>query len=233
MEYFNRLLIENAALKADKIMYRDYAHNLAQKLRALRGESAKNQREQAELLKLRAENRKLKASLRKLYEKYIKPTQDLSKFDYPICMHCAQKILSKGDLAENVPAWVSGSSPNEKGYVTTSSELVGMSYRASDGSWHTIKALPEIYTDVLFIDYENGHAYRDPSYALVKFHGKVTQEDLKREEDKQIGASRTGGSYLRIIDTLGLDYTLISEGKLSRHKYDKNHLVYKLTVGNY
>lgn len=77
MEYFNKLLIENAALRADKSMYQDYAHDLAQKLRALRHESAKNQKEQTELLKLRAENKKLKQSLRKLYEKYIKPTQGM------------------------------------------------------------------------------------------------------------------------------------------------------------
>jgi len=117
--------------------------------------------------------------------------------------------------------------------LTPEEEAFTAGYMAAENMWLEM-GNPIIATRVLFVDYENGYSYRDPSYDFVLVHGEVTKEQLKEAESQQLGATRTGGSWIKALKTLNLDYSIISSGKLSKFTYQKDPFItFVLTTGNY
>jgi hypothetical protein len=223
--YFNKLVDD---LKAANLKYKEQNDYLRAKVKKLE-QDAFYFSVSTTPMKLVKENRKLKQSLRKLYEKYIKPTQTVKRYcgacdalfatddsNEFICEPCREAIKLDVPISEQQRA-------------TQQSQSVWRKLALSP------KVIKEDTTNVLFVDYENGHNYRNPHLTLVRIEGEVTKEKLSELESQQPGATRTGGSWKRILEDGNFKYVVLIDGSSFNvaSKIKSPFLRYKLATGNY
>ncbi len=176
-------------------------------------------------VKLLKENKRLKLSLTKLYEKYIKPL----KLD-----HTKREVF----LPDVVNGYRYVQRPLTPSEMFNVGDVEKEAVKENNKVWrklaHKPKEEAKLFTRILFVSDENGHAYDDNFYWLVKVNSIVDNGMLYNAERKQTGLLRSGGSAVQILKDLNLDYELISSGKISTlTKSDYYNIRYDLTSGNY
>lgn len=88
-------------------------------------------------------------------------------------------------------------------------------------------------TKVLFVDYDNGHSYKDPIVWYVNIIDEVIEEQLTAAENLQTAKGWLGGDPIRLLRDLGKDYYIIGKGKYSKFTEVYTDIVYSLTIGKY
>ena len=85
---------------------------------------------------------------------------------------------------------------------------------------------------ILFLNDGNGFEAANPSAALVDVK-HATEEQLRNLEKNQVGVFLFGGSWKKIMEDGGFDFSIIKRGRLSDFNKAEYDLEYKLISGNY
>lgn len=90
---------------------------------------------------------------------------------------------------------------------------------------------------IIFVDYANNYAFKDPIITCVKPHYEQELNDLldilKLCEERQPAAGRTGGNWKEIMKDSGIAYDIDQKTLLSKYRPKTGDLIYELEVGNY